>query len=213
MQSSGSPEKTTIKSLMPLSEFLRNNHSPANFQLAYLQERWYLVINDVSIPVRYSEFSENFYPLTADRNLKLNQGLKEGLTVSGQESNELAAGQLFSLSYTPAAENRYLNLFYIDNDGVTQLLIENLKMSGDTIVFPDPEDYDGLIAGKNEQHPQAIDLVLAVESSEPLESVSMISEVSSNQTDTEDQLLYGYGNLIEYLKPENCSSLLIKIRD
>lgn len=206
------PEEKSLKHSLPFTRYLETNRVPAGYQLDYRQDNWYLLIGNISIPISRNELAENFFPLVNTDRLVLNQGLKNGLTVSGLKPDELKEGQYFSIIYYPINnEPGYLNLFYIDNRGVTLNLIENQKISGNEVEYPDLTLYNGLIAEVETNFDQSTDVILAVETSEPLNYASFIRKVTSNQVDTEEDGMFSYGLLLEQLDTTNCSSMIVRI--
>jgi LPP20 lipoprotein len=204
-------DKDTLKSHLPFTRYLENNRAAVAYQLDYRQGNWYLLIGKESIPVSRSELAENFFPLLNVVSLSLKQGLKYGLTVPGLDPYELVSGQLFSIVYEPEEGPGYLNLFYIDNKGVTLNLIENSKVSGESIEYPDLSQYDGLIAEKDFDIDQSTDMILAVKSPEPLDFASFTRKVSSNTTDGDEDGMHSYGLLLEQLDAAHCSSMVLRI--
>jgi len=202
----------SLKANLPRYSFMKNNGIESNFQLENQNNIWYLLIGGEKINVNRNDFSLNFFPIINSDSIIIKKGLKNGFSVDGLSTNELKMGQFFSILYKPQLETGYLNLFYIDNDGVTINLLEDYPITESQIEFPDSTLYDGLIAEKNPMYNNSVDLILAVESPTPIGSVSLIDKVSSsNSTLNNESLLYGI--LLEELVGYRFSSSIVEITE
>ncbi len=203
----------SLKKRLPFTRFLAANSSTVSFHLDYRLDNWFLLIGNETIPISRGEFCENFFPLLNPERLVVKRGLRNGLTVPGLKPDELKEGQFFFLEYHQAAceTTGYLNLFYIDNRGLTLNLIENHHLNGELVIYPDPTLYDGLIAEVETGFNQSTDVILAVETPEPLDFAAFIRKVTSDRADIEDEGLHSYGLLLEQLDAAYCSSRIVRI--
>jgi hypothetical protein len=185
-----------FKSHLPI-----NRATACQWALEYRQNSWYLDIGSKSITLRDIDLFNNFFLSASNNRLK----------VDISPSNRVQNGDYYHIEITSKNLN-FISMFLINELGQVQVLFANRESKGDSYIFPDLKQYNGLLAHKDIEDKRATqrDMLLVFNCKNQNSDLESFTPVHKNII-SKNTTTFLYGKLLEVGKNCKWSSRFIYI--